>query len=169
MDTMTDQARRPEVLAPGAGHHLHFLNHLATVKVHPGDHGAMSVVEFVAPRGLGPPLHRHHDEDEVFVVLEGELAFMSGDRRLQAGPGGIAHLPRGLAHTFQVLSGTARFTCITATRGTTPAFAAMVAALGEETRVPELPEPGYIDATHVADVCLHHGIEVVGPPPTPLD
>lgn len=169
MDTTTTPARRPEVLAPGAGHHLHFLNHLATVKVHPRGHGAMSVVEFVAPRGLGPPLHRHHDEDELFVVLDGELAFHSGDQQLRAGPGGIAHLPRGQAHTFQVLSDTARFTCVTASRSVAPQFAAMVTALGEPTPGPSLPEPRHIDATHVADVCRQHGVEVLGPPPAPLD
>lgn len=169
MDTTTEQARAPEVIAPGTGHHLHFLNHLATIKVSPGEDGALSVVEFAAARGFGPPLHRHLDEDELFVVLDGEVAFHSGDERTVTGPGGVALLPYGLAHTFQVRSETARFTCVTASRTSAPRFDRMVAALGVPTDTPSLPEPAYIDATHVADVCREHGIEIVGPPPAPLD
>ena len=168
MDTDTRQARLPEVIAPGAGHHFHFLDHLATVKVRPGETGSLSAVEFTAPRGFGPPLHRHQDEDELFIVLDGELAFHSGEQRLTSGSGGVAFLPCGVPHTFQVLSDTARFTCITASRSAVPRFDEMVTQLGVPTDLPALPEPGYIDATHVADVCLQHGIEILGPPPAPL-
>jgi quercetin dioxygenase-like cupin family protein len=169
MDTSTRQARAFEVVAPGTGHHLHFLNHLATVKIRPEDTGSLSVVEFQAPRGFGPPLHRHLDEDELFVILEGEIAFHSGEYPRFAAAGGIAFLPHGVPHTFQVTSPFARFTCVTASRTAVPRFDQMVTALGQPTETPHLPEPGYIDATVVADVCRAHGIEVVGPPPPPLD
>jgi quercetin dioxygenase-like cupin family protein len=169
MDTITGQARAPEVLGPRAGHHLHFLDHLATVKVRAGEDGAMSVVEFEAPRGFGPPLHRHRHEDEVFVVLDGELAFHHGDDRLVTQAGGVAFLPHGVPHTFQVLSPTARFTCVIGgAGGASPTFDRMVEALGVPTDTPVLPTPVGVDPTRVADVCLEHGIEVVGPPPAPL-
>lgn len=168
MDTTTTQARAAAVLAPGTGHHFHFLDHLATVKVSPGETGAMSVVEFTAPRGFGPPLHRHQHEDELFLVLDGELAFHHGDQRLVTAAGGLAFLPHGSPHTFQVLSPTARFTCVTASQGASPRFDQLVTALGTPVEQPGLPEPGYIDATHVADVCRQHDIDVVGPPPAPL-
>ncbi|MFO7777259.1 MAG: cupin domain-containing protein [Nitriliruptoraceae bacterium] len=169
MHTDTTDARVPEVIAPGSGHHLHFLDHLATIKVRGGDDGALSVVEFAAPRGLGPPLHQHHDEDELFVVLDGEVAFHSGDDRLTTGQGGLAFLPHGIPHTFQVHSPTARFICVTGSRVTAPRFDRMVTALGVPTPRATLPEPGPIDPTHVADVCLEHGIQILGPPPAPLD
>lgn len=165
MSTLTDPVRRPEVIAPGAGRHLHFLNHLATLKVRPDEVGALSVVEFTATLGFGPPLHRHEDEDELFVVLEGELAFTSGDHRLTAGVGGIAHLPSGIAHTFEVRSEQARFVCVTGSNAGAPRFDRMVEELGEPVDTPVLPTPDYVDATRVADVCRRHGIEVVGPPP----
>lgn len=167
-DTVTE-ARAPEVIAPGSGHHLHFLNHLATIKVRGGGDGALSVVEFAAPRGLGPPLHQHDDEDELFVVLEGEIAFHSGEDRLMTGPGGMAFLPHGLPHTFQVHSPTARFVCVTASRVTSPRFDRMVEALGVPTAEATLPEPGPIDPALVAEVNLEHGIQILGPPPAPLD
>lgn len=169
MATDTTTSRAPEVLAPGSGHHLHFLNHLATVKVRGGEQGALSVVEFTVPRGLGPPLHQHEDEDEVFVVLEGEIAFHAGDERLITGAGGVAFLPHGIPHTFQVHSDSARFVCVTGSEVRTPRFDQMVAELGVPTATASLPEPGPIDPGQVAEVCRAHGIEVLGPPPEPLD
>lgn len=168
MDTITDQARAAEVIAPGTGHHLHFLGHLATIKV-AGDQGALSVVEFQATRGIGAPLHQHVDEDELFLVAEGELAFYAGDQRQVTGAGGIAWLPYGIPHTFQVLSHEARFTCVTASRAATPRFDRMVAALGETVEVPTLPDPGPIDPGRVAEVCAAFGVQILGPPPGPLD
>jgi quercetin dioxygenase-like cupin family protein len=168
MATTTDSARVPEVIAPGHGHHLHFLNHLATIRVTAGEHGSMSVVEFQAARGFGPPLHRHDTEDELFVLLDGELDLHCGDERFTAAAGDIALLPHGRPHTFQVLSETARFTCVTSSRTGVPRFDQMVTELGEPVEVPRLPEPGYVDATRVADVCREFGIEVLGPPPQPL-
>ncbi len=168
MATTTDSARAPEVIAPGHGHHLHFLNHLATIRVSAGEHGSMSVVEFEALRGFGPPLHRHDTEDELFVVLDGALELHRGDERFTATTGDIAFLPHGRSHTFQVLSATARFICVTSTRTGAPRFDGMVAELGEPVDIPSLPEPGYLDATRIADVCRRYGIEVVGPPPGPL-
>jgi len=171
MDTHIDEARAARVIDPGSGRHLHFLNHLATIKVAAGDDGALSVVEFAAARSFGPPLHRHLDEDELFVVLDGEVAFLTDEP--DGGPlvgraGAIAFLPRGIAHAFQVQSETARFVCVTGSGTGHPRFDEMVAALGEPTDAPTLPEAGYVDATRVADICQQHGIEVVGPPPAPL-
>jgi quercetin dioxygenase-like cupin family protein len=168
MSTDTASARAPEVIAPGSGSHLHFLNHLATVKVRGGEDGTFSVVEFTAPRGFGPPLHRHDDEDELFVVLSGEVAFHTGDDRLVTGEGGIALLPHGIPHTFQIHSDTASFVCVTGSRVRAPRFDRMVTALGIPTPTASLPEPGPIDPGEVADVCLAHGIQVLGPPPAPL-
>ena len=168
MATTTRQARAPEVVAPGAGTHYHFLNHLATVKVSAGEDGALSVVEFRAPRGFGPPRHVHRDEDELFFVHEGRLAFHVGDEVIEADAGTVAHLPCGLAHTFQVISDEARLTNVTASLLRAPVFDRMVSGLGTPTDSPSLPEPGYIDATRVADVCREHGIDIVGPPPAAL-
>lgn len=167
----TEQAiARPEplVLPSNEGHHLHFLNHLATIKVRGDVAGSMSVVEFVGPRGFGPPLHRHEHEDELFVVLDGEIVFRSGDLEIVAQTGSHAFLPHGRPHTFQVLSETARFTCVTASAATTPEFDQMVESLGIPTGTPTIPEPGPIDPAVVAEICGQHGIEILGPPPSPL-
>ena len=163
-----EQAIGATVLATGEGQHFEFLNHLATIKLE-GEGRAMSVVEFLAPRGFGPPQHTHRDEDEVFFVLDGEVRFFTGGQETDAGTGGFAHLPHGEPHTFQVLSATARIATITASITGEPRFDQMVSALGSPTTKAALPEPGYIDPAHVAEVCASYGIDIVGPPPSELD
>jgi len=166
-ETLPDGSR-PYVLARDEGDHVHFLNHLATRKVTAGVSGSMTAVEFVAPRGFGPPLHCHDSEDEIMVLQAGEIAFRSGGEETIAGDGATVFLPHGVPHTFQVLSDTARFTTITASTAGTPVFDRMVGELGESTDEPELPVPGAIDPGLVAAVCGAHGIEILGPPPEPL-
>ena len=62
--------------------------------------GVVSVMDNVAgPRMGGPPLH-HHDFDEAFVVLEGELTFRLGDELVTKRAGEVAFAPRGAHHTF---------------------------------------------------------------------
>ena len=167
-ETTTQTTTGPYVLQRDEGVHHHFLDNLATTKVTGGPHGTLSAVEFVAPHGFGPPLHRHDDEDEIIVVLDGEVAFRGGDDETIAASGATAFLPRRVAHTFQVLSSSARILSITASTEGTPRFDAMVAALGVPVDDPTMPEPMDIDPGHVAEVCGAHGVEILGPPPPPL-
>jgi quercetin dioxygenase-like cupin family protein len=62
--------------------------------------GVISIVELSSGPGFaGPPLH-HHDFDETFYVLEGELTFQLGDERLIRRAGELAFAPRNVAHTY---------------------------------------------------------------------
>ena len=158
----------PYVLNRDEGEHFHFLNHLATRKVTAGERGSMTAVEFTQDRGFGPPLHRHEDEDEILIVLDGEIAFRSGGQEHIGRAGSTAFLPHGVPHTFQVLSESARCIAVSASRRQAPRFDRMVAELGEPTADPVAPTPVEIDPGHVAQVNAAHGIEILGPPPAPL-
>jgi len=58
--------------------------------------GEVATIEIVLPAGsAGPPLH-HHDFDEAFYVLDGELTFQLGEELATAGPGTLTFAPRGL-------------------------------------------------------------------------
>jgi len=46
------------------------------------------------------PLHLHRSDDEAWYVLEGTLAFILGDERVEVPAGGAAIALRGVAHTF---------------------------------------------------------------------
>jgi mannose-6-phosphate isomerase-like protein (cupin superfamily) len=73
----------------------------------------VSVIEIAAPAGWpGPPLH-HHDFDEAFYVLEGELTFQLGDRLVTARAGRLMFAPRGSHHTLANLGdGPARYALV---------------------------------------------------------
>jgi mannose-6-phosphate isomerase-like protein (cupin superfamily) len=51
----------------------------------------------------GPPLH-HHDFDETFYVIEGELTFQLGEELFTRKAGEFAFAPRGMPHTYANLS-----------------------------------------------------------------
>ncbi len=152
------------IRAPDEGDHFEFLNHLATIKV-AGEGRSLSVVEFLGPKGFGPPEHRHDFEDELFVVLEGEMEFRTGGQRIEAVGGTCAYLVRGVPHTFLVRSDEARFLTVTTTATEPPRFDQLVSALGNPIAEPVMPQPGHIDPAEVARVGHDLGIEIVGPPP----
>jgi quercetin dioxygenase-like cupin family protein len=67
--------------------------------------GAVSVIDVTADAGFGgPPLH-HHDFDEAFYVLEGEMTFRLGDELVTRRAGESAFARRGIAHTLANMSG----------------------------------------------------------------
>ncbi|MEM7323882.1 MAG: cupin domain-containing protein [Actinomycetota bacterium] len=156
------------VLARDEGQHIHVLDNLATIKVSPEADGSMSVVEFSANRGFGPPLHCHRDEDELIFVVEGEVVFRSGETEVVATEGTSAYLPHGIPHTFQVLSPTARMLTVTASATTTPQFDRMMVELGIPAPTPTIPSDMEIDPATVALVGAAHGVDILGPPPAPL-
>lgn len=66
--------------------------------------GRVAVIEDAAPSGWeGPPLH-HHDWDEAFYVVEGELTFQVGVELITRRAGQLAFAGRGVHHTFANLS-----------------------------------------------------------------
>ncbi|HVT71761.1 MAG TPA: cupin domain-containing protein [Lacunisphaera sp.] len=52
----------------------------------------------------GPPLHRHHAQDEWFYVIRGEFLVKVGDATLRLGPGDSAFAPRQVPHAFAMTS-----------------------------------------------------------------
>jgi mannose-6-phosphate isomerase-like protein (cupin superfamily) len=64
------------------------------------------LVEWRAEAGGGDPplyiapLHIHRSDDEAWYVLEGTLAFILGDERVEVPAGGAALAPAGTPHTF---------------------------------------------------------------------
>lgn len=143
---------------------LWFLNTLVSVHVpHTSGADGVSVLESRAPRGDSPPLHVHH-EDEIFHVLEGTMTVRVGDVDHLASAGDTLLAPKGVPHTYRVDSTEARWLVVTA-RGD---FERFVREFSRNASRPELPEPaGPPTASQqqaLAEACLRHGIELVGPP-----
>lgn len=72
---------------------------------HEESNGEVALTENLVPAGFaGPPLH-HHDFDELFYVLEGELTFRLEDEVFTRPAGEQAFAPRGVPHTYANRSG----------------------------------------------------------------
>jgi quercetin dioxygenase-like cupin family protein len=63
---------------------------------------AISIVEFHVLAGTEPPRHVHDNEDETFIVKEGEITFFIGDNMIKAFGGSVIFAPRGVAHHFRI-------------------------------------------------------------------
>ena len=161
----TDQ---PFVLNSGEGEHRHFLNHVATTKIGSDAGASMTAIEFTQPKGFGAPLHVHETEDELMIILEGEIRFTSGDDSFVGTAGATAWLPHGVPHTFQVLSDEARCIVVTAANDGPLQFENFVGELGKPTAEPVMPEEGPIDPEAVAMAGARNGLQILGPPPAPL-
>lgn len=141
---------------------LWVLNSLMEIKASADETGGtLTVIEQVVSPAGNTPLHVHRDEDESFVVLEGELEVTLGDQRVRVGPGQFVFGPRGVAHGYQVLSPQARV-LVLATPGGLERF---FRAAGRPAASRTLPEPQAPDVDELLPVAAAHGIAVLPPPP----
>jgi quercetin dioxygenase-like cupin family protein len=157
---------KPIALQPDEGEALWFFGVLATIKASAqSTDGRVAVIEHLAPRGAGSPLHVHHREDEWFYVTTGELAFWVGGQRLEAPAGGFVCGPRGIPHTFTVTSEEARFLLVAEPAG----FENFVRELAEPAPTATLPPAtsGPPDPERLLAAAAEYGIEILGPPGLP--
>jgi quercetin dioxygenase-like cupin family protein len=165
MSNSTD-AIAPIVAGPGEGEALWFLGILATVKSSAATTGgAVAVIEHLAPRGAGSPLHVHSREDEWFYVLEGELTLWVDGETIQAPAGSFVFGPKGIPHTFIVSSDEARFLLVTEPAG----FEQFMRAVGEPAQRLEIPPPATEppDVAALTAAAAEFGIAITGPPGIP--
>lgn len=89
------------------------LGGLLTIRAGAGDtNGAVAVVEERAGRGYATPPHVHGREDETLFVIDGTLEYTVDGSVGTVTAGEAVHLPRGLAHRFEVISEEAHFLVI---------------------------------------------------------
>jgi mannose-6-phosphate isomerase-like protein (cupin superfamily) len=121
-----------------------------------------SLIEEEAQEGDMPPLHVHHDHDEVFYVLSGQLSIHLPGSRIDLGAGQAAFAPREIPHTYRVESEDGARWLVATTSGGFAAFVAEMAvpADGDGYAPAEvLPAPA-----DLAAASARAGIEVLGPP-----
>ena len=167
IDSVSEQpAVAPIALSTGEGEALWFLGQLVTIKSSSeSTAGRVGVTETLAPRGSGSPLHVHHNEDEWFYVIEGELTFWVGGHVITAPAGSFVYGPREVPHTFIVSSEQARFLLVVEPAG----FEGFVRALGQPAQALVIPSPATEppDVAAMAALAAEYGIEILGPPGIP--
>jgi quercetin dioxygenase-like cupin family protein len=166
MSTSSIPSVAPIALQPGEGDARWFIGALGTIKAaSETTDGRVAVLEFRWPWGGGSPLHVHHNEDEWFYVIEGELTLWVGGEVIVAPAGSFVYGPRDIPHTFLVTSTEARFLMVTE-----PApFADFVRALSVSADSLTLP-PASVQSPspeHMTAVAAEYGIDILGPPGIP--
>ncbi len=149
----------PIIRAEGEGERRWFFGGgLHTWKATSADtNGSFFVAEDQLVRGKMTPLHRH-PQDELVYLIEGEILYVGNGVERRVGRGTTIVTPRGVPHAFTVVSEMARILFLQAP-GDGDAFyrgASVPAGEGE----------GAVDFAKVAEEARRTGAtEILGPPP----
>lgn len=122
--------------------------------------GGISVTDSLSPPESGPPRHIHHDADETFVVLTGEIGFWLDGQQIRCSAGDSVFIPRGTPHTFVVLGDTPSRHLVILTPGGFEGFFAEMAA--GQFGIPE-------DMPQIEESAKRHNLSFCGPPLSPAD
>lgn len=128
----------------------------------------MSVIEHAVPYGSSPPLHVHHNEDEIFYLLEGEVRFVVDGAEIRARQGDTVVAPKAKPHSFVVTSRAGARWLVMTSRGD---FEGLVRSVGRPAEGNGLPPAVPLTPDEVAALdaaCRANGIELLGPP-LPVD
>ena len=151
---MEGGTREGFAVGPGAGERIRSpLGGDITYLVRGGQsEGELAVLEAVNGVGEGPPLHVHGREDETIYILEGDFRWKLNDELSVAGPGSFVFVPRGLAHTWQVIGDHPGRMLVT------------FSPAGMEGFFDELSTMSEFDPDRFRAAASRHAMQVVGPP-----
>lgn len=121
--------------------------------------GQLSLIEVTEPPDYEAPLHVHHNEDEGFWVLEGDLEVEVAGERFALGPGDFALGPRGVPHRYIVGPKGCRLLFVLTPGG----FEDVVRAMGVPATARRLPAETQdpVDPDHAGAVAAAHGVAMV--------
>lgn len=157
-DGMLSSMAAAFVLPPGEGRHLDLGNFEAIVLATSAQtSGEFTLLQTQGePPDFGPPLHLHRDAAEAFFVLEGEYLMYVEDQQTLCPPGTFVYVPRGVPHTFKVVSdGPGKKLNLFAPAAMTEFFEKLAAAEASGSATPELLE----------QIATESHMEVLGPVP----
>jgi quercetin dioxygenase-like cupin family protein len=129
-----------------------------STKVSGADVGKTYVaIEIHPPPGVGPELHVHLAQNELFFVLKGSIGVQCGSDRTVLNAGDALMAPANIPHAFVVLgTETAHVLLIYDPAGEMEGFFAEFAPL--------VSADGEPDRKKLTEVYAKHGMKVVGPP-----
>ncbi len=117
--------------------------------------GLLSMFEYEGVAKIGPSLHVHLDQDEVFYVVDGEFLFQAGDERQTLKAGDTIFLPRNVPHTWLQLSDKGKLIYLLQPAGNLEDFFKEMNALKRP--------PSFADEQQIS---LKYGVKTLGPPIT---
>lgn len=141
------------ILEPGEGRRFSIGGDQVSFKAttaHEGD--GFSVVEYRGVVQPGPPMHVHHSFEECWFLLAGEVEFRVADQTTVGRTGSFFLVPRGVHHTFQVLSPARWIGIFSPAR-----YVRLIEELG-----PLIPEDGPPDQDAILELFRRYDTEIVG-------
>ncbi|MBD2705362.1 cupin domain-containing protein [Spirosoma sp. BT702] len=124
------------------------------VKISAKDTGdQLAVFEYEGFAKIGPPLHMHLHQDEIFYVVEGKFLFQVGKEKQTLIAGDTIFLPRNIPHTWLQLSEKGKLIYLLQPAGNLEDFFKQMNAF---KRPPTFAEE--------QQVSREHGVETLGPP-----
>ena len=161
MTTPTATSTTTTLRQPDEGDATYFFNALMTTKASMAETaGAYSLTEHLVTAASNPPMHVQLHEDEAFYILDGEVELEVDGVVALATPGTFAFVARGAAHTFRVLTDTARMLVLCSGK---PAdnLEDFFLGMGQPATERALPVPGAPDEARLVELCARTGIELV--------
>jgi uncharacterized cupin superfamily protein len=116
--------------------------------------GTLSILDYRAPADFGPPRHQHSADDEIFLLMQGQLVLWTPEKCDTAKPGDLVLLPRGVAHTWRAY-------------GPDPVHMQVITSPGQfETFFKDIVRQGLhvTDIQALTKVAADAGMHIVGPP-----
>jgi len=158
---MTDSAttsRRAARTADVEGEAYWFYGDRAVVR---SPEGALPIIiEHHVGSGAAAPLHVHHDVDDSFYLLRGQLAMRCGDDTFVADAGDYVSLPKGVPHTLRNVG---EEEAVLLQTHDADSFLTFIRRVGIPCEQPR-PDPGSLDYVAMNNVAGETGQPVLGPP-----
>jgi quercetin dioxygenase-like cupin family protein len=155
------QALKPLFIGQSEGEARWWFGSLAVIKATSADTGGqLSIIEVTEGAGAEAPLHVHHQEDEAFWILEGDVTFEVGGSSIVAHAGDYVFGPRGIPHRYTVGPHGCRMLFIVTPGG----FENLVTEMSMPATARTLPPPSdqEPDWLRIAAIARAHGCELLG-------
>ena len=117
--------------------------------------GSIGIFTETVPAPAGPPVHVHHDADEILYLLEGEARVLADGHESNLKTGELAFVPKGAEHTFRVTSKEGGKLLIIVTPAGFEGFFAQVAA--KDLKLPE-------DMERINELAADYNMRNIAPP-----
>jgi quercetin dioxygenase-like cupin family protein len=157
-------SEHPIVVRPGEGSALWHGDALWEFRIRSEDTGnRLWLAELTAGKGWASPVHVHTREDEIFVVLDGQLWVQVDGVAREVPAGATAYLPLGRPHAYRVSSDSARFLAL----GTPGGFDGWFFDTGHPAESRTIPPPATEEPDWPAYVAAleAYGVQFIAPPP----
>ena len=117
---------------------------------------AFTVLDMTIKPGFGAPAHISATEDKLFIVIEGKLKYLVGDKTEVVGLGARVLVPRGMVHGFTNVGSTdARHILVSTPRRHEEFF----------RDLHNIPEPREQHMHLLPEIAARHDQTIVGPLP----